>query len=133
MVTRIDHIIVTPNLIGKILKSNIIQKHYIHTDHNLIECIIQINGNIVSTKYQQVNEKVYTHKYRNKNLTKDLKTLLKNNLTKEWSLIENKIQNWFCTMAQANYTLMKQAIHNVARKSLEIIERKEKKPKHSWQ
>ena len=49
MATRIDHIIVTPNLIGKILKSNIIQKHYIHTDHN--ECTIQINGNIVSIEY----------------------------------------------------------------------------------
>ena len=69
MATRIDHIIVTPNLIGKILKSNIIQKHYIHTDHNSIKCIIQINGNIVSTKYQQVNEETYTCKYRDKNLT----------------------------------------------------------------
>ena len=34
-------------------------------------------------------------------------------------------------MAQANYNLMEQAIHNTARESLEIIERKEKKPKHT--
>ena len=47
--TRIDHIIITPNVINKILKSNIIQKHYIHTDHNPIECTIQINGKITST------------------------------------------------------------------------------------
>ena len=49
--TRIDHIIITPNVINKILKSNIIQKHYIHIDHNLVECTIQINANITSTKY----------------------------------------------------------------------------------
>ena len=83
MATKIDHIIVTPNLIGKILKSNIIQKHYIHTDHNPIECTIQINGNIASTEYQQINEEAYTHKYRDKNLMKDSETLLKNNLAKE--------------------------------------------------
>ena len=47
--TKIDHIIV--NVINKILKSNIIQKHYIHTDHNPIECTIQTNGNITSIKY----------------------------------------------------------------------------------
>ena len=72
----------------------------------------------------------HIHVSTEKNLTKDLETLLKNNLTKEWGLIENKIQNWSCTMAQANYILMEQAIHNTARESLEIIKRKEKKPKH---
>ena len=49
--TKIDHIIITLNVINKILKSNIIQKHYINTDHNPIKCTIQINGNIISTKY----------------------------------------------------------------------------------
>ena len=34
-------------------------------------------------------------------------------------------------MAQANYTLIEQAIHNIARESLKIIERKEKKSKHT--
>ena len=29
------------------------------------------------------------------------KSSIKNNLAKEWGLIENKIQNWSCTMAQA--------------------------------
>ena len=97
--TKIDHIIITPNLMDKILKSNIIQKHYIHIDHNLIECTIQISGNIISTEYQQINEEAYIRKYRDKNLMKELEILLKNNLTKEWDLIENKIQNWSCTMA----------------------------------
>ena len=91
--TRIDHIIVTPNMINKILKSDIIQKHYISTDHNPIECTIQINGNIISTEYQLINEKAYTRKYKDKNLIAETEVLLKNNLIKEWHLIENKIRN----------------------------------------
>ena len=100
--TKIDHIIITPNVINKILKSNIIQKHYIHTDHP-IECTIQINGNKTSTEYQQINEEAYTCKYKNKNLIEELEILLRNNLIKEWGLIENKIKNWFYISAQMNY------------------------------
>ena len=129
--TRIDHIIVSPNMINKILKSDIIQKHYINTDHNPIKCTIQINGNIISTEYQLINEEAYTCKYKDKNLTVETEALLKNNLIKEWHLIDNKIRNWSQESAKTNYTLMEQAIHNAARDSLEAIERGKKKAKHT--
>ena len=61
----------------------------------------------------------------------ETEALLKNNLIKEWHLIENKIRNWSQESAKTNYTLMEQAIHNAARDSLEAIERGKKKAKHT--